>query len=199
MQIIHKHILHLIKEKTKVIDIGCADGCLAKLLQKEKLCKLQAIEINPEFVRQSISNGIATILGEAPEELQPFSDNVFDYAILSDSLQVMANPREVLEQALRIARSTILIVPNFGNIKNRIYLGFRGKMPVTKELSYQWYETPNIHFSTLLDIKNLCEEMQADITEKYIIRGEKLKRFKYYLLPNLFADKILLILQKAPS
>jgi methionine biosynthesis protein MetW len=109
------------------------------------------------------------IQGDADTDLQYYPDQAYDFAVLSQTLQTLRNPKEVLEQLVRIARHAVVSVPNFGHWKNRLYLACKGRMPVTKALSYQWYDTPNIHFCTISDFVNLCDELGFTIEKRLYV------------------------------
>ena len=191
-------ITRIIHHKAKVIDIACGNGKLLSHMVESKDIDAHGIEIQSKNVADGLSNGLAIIQGDATTELQYYADNAFDYAILSMSLQVMGKPREVLKQAIRIAKYTIITMPNFGHIQNRLALMFSGKMPVTKQLSFEWYETPNIHFSTIADMVALVESVGGDIvTRRYQKSNGDIKDFKGYgyYSANIFARDGLIVVK----
>lgn len=159
-------IADTIKSHGKVIDIGCGKGALLAWLRDNKQVQGHGIEIEADRVAEGVANGLSLIQGNADRDLQYYPDKGFDTAILSLTMQVMRQPREVLEQALRIAGQVVVVIPNFGQIQTRLYLLLKGRMPVTKELSYQWYETPNIHFCTIKDMVALAEELRCTIERR---------------------------------
>ena len=159
-------IADTIKSHGKVIDIGCGKGALLAWLRDNKQVQGHGIEIEADRVAEGVANGLSLIQGNADRDLQYYPDKGFDTAILSLTMQVMRQPREVLEQALRIAGQVVVVIPNFGQIQTRLYLLLKGRMPVTKELSYQWYETPNIHFCTIKDMVSLAEELRCTIERR---------------------------------
>jgi len=172
-------VADLIDDNSKVIDIGCGDGVLVEFLEKEKNVKAHGIEVESKRVSRAVGKGLSIIQGNADDDLQYYGDKSFDYAILGQTLQVMSKPKDVLEEALRIADKVILVIPNFGYISNRTFFYLKGMMPVTKQLSYEWYETPNIHFCTIKDMVNLAKEVDSKIEERfYINKSQKLKKFK---------------------
>ena len=169
-------ILKLIESDKKVLDIGCGEGDLIKKLKKNKNCDARGIEVNGELVRNAISTGLIVVQGDAEKDLNQYSDESFDYAILSQTLQAMYNPKKVLLEMLRISSKIIVSFPNFGHWKIRIKLLTSGKMPITKGLPFTWYETPNIHFFTLKDFQQMCSESNIYI-EKSIGLTESGKQF----------------------
>jgi methionine biosynthesis protein MetW len=163
-----------IKPNSKVIDIGCGEGNYLQKLKNQKQIKAFGLEISAEKVASAVTKGISVIQGDGDFDLAAYptknegeNNKGFDYTILADSLQVMKKPKEVLENCQRISNEILVSIPNFGYYKNRMQLFFQGIMPVTKELSYEWYETPNIHFSTIRDFINLCDKIGLNIKEAH--------------------------------
>jgi len=157
----------LIDSHSRVLDIGCGEGGLIDQLKKNIFAKTHGIELNPELARKAIAKGFSVIQGNAEKDLQQYSSHSFDYVILSQTLQAMINPKEVLLELLRIGGKAIVSFPNFGHWKIRLQLLLSGKMPVTESLPYAWYDTPNIHFFTIKDFQNLCVDLNI-VIEKSI-------------------------------
>lgn len=192
-------IAELITPNTKVMDIGCGEGELLSYLEQEKQVSPHGIEVDSPRVSAALAKGLSVVQGDADSDLQYYPDNAFDYVILGMTLQVMRRPKEVLEQSLRIGERVILVIPNFGHIRNRWYLGSRGRMPVTKELSYQWYETPNIHFCTIKDMVALAKELGCEIeTRIYLTKDGKPHPFRGngFLKANLMGEQGIFVLRK---
>lgn len=175
----------IIKANSKVIDIGCGEGELLHKLKLEKNILPHGVEIESSRVAKCLEKGLAVIQGDADFDLEHYpnkedASKAFDYIILANTMQVMRHPKHLLQHARRIAHKTLVSVPNFGYYKNRLYLGLKGKMPVTSELSYQWYETPNIHFSTIRDFIELAQKVGFNIEEsKYITTSGEVKSFNH--------------------
>mgnify|MGYP003347236359 FL=1 len=140
------HLAEMVAEGSRVLDVGCGDGTLLRLLAEKRGADARGIELSQKGVNECVAKGLSVIQGDADSDLIFYPDQSFDYVILSQTLQAMNRPREVVEHMLRIGRYAIVSFPNFGHWRIRFQLLFSGRMPVTKNLSYSWYETPNIHF-----------------------------------------------------
>ena len=158
-----KVIADLLPNNTKVLDVGCGDGSLMNLLTKEKNIKVRGLELNQENVQDCIRKGLPVIQGNAETELHQFPDKSFDYVVLSQTLQAFYDPEKVLRNLLRIGKSVIISIPNFGYWKVRFKLLFFGKMPVTKTLPNSWYDTPNLHMCTIKDLFDFCDKKNINI------------------------------------
>ena len=155
----------LISKGSKVLDIGCGEGELIAQLENNIKAITHGIELNPKLARKAIAKGFNVIEGDAEKDLNQFSNNSFDYVILSQTLQAMIKPKDVLLNLLRVGNKAIVSFPNFGYWKIRLQLLINGKMPVTEGLPYAWYDTPNIHFFTIKDFQNLCEDLNIIIEQ----------------------------------
>ncbi len=162
-------IAGLIEPGSKVLDVGCGTGDLLALLVEQKQVIAHGLELDADRVAIALSRGLSVIQGDADQVLTHYPDNSYDYAVLCQTLQATKRPKDVLEELLRIAERAIVSIPNFGHWRNRVYLALNGRMPVTKALSYAWYETPNIHFSTLLDFLALADELSCVVEQRYTL------------------------------
>jgi methionine biosynthesis protein MetW len=191
-------IAKLINSKAKVLDIGCGEGELLEILQNEKEVDARGIEINEKSVSKAVSKGISVIQGNADKDLKHYPDNSFDYAILSQTIQAMFEPKEIIKQMLRIADNAIISLPNFAYYKNRFYLLFKGEMPVRKTIPHSWYNTPNIHFCSIDDFINLCQEMGFTIKHKTFLSQnfQIMKGIKSGFLANFFAEFGVFVISK---
>jgi methionine biosynthesis protein MetW len=158
-----KEILRLVRPGARVLDVGCADGSLLELLTREKSVDGQGLELSPAGVSACLARGLAVVQGDADHDLDDFPSRAFDYAILSDTLQSMRDPRHVLSELLRIAGRAVVSLPNFGHWRVRFSLLFNGRMPETRALPEPWWSTPNIHLCTLADFTDLCRSLDLRI------------------------------------
>jgi len=166
-------ISELIKNNTRVLDVGCGDGTLMKYLKDNKNIDTRGLEISKNNVQDCISKGLSIIEGNAEKDLHQFQNSTFDYAVLSQTLQAFYNPEKVIEDLLRVANKAIVTIPNFGYWKVRIHLLFKGTMPVTENLPNEWYNTPNLHMCTIKDFFNFCSEKKIELYKSIALNGEK--------------------------
>jgi methionine biosynthesis protein MetW len=154
-----REILRLVRPGSRVLDIGCGEGALLDLLAREKSVDGRGLEISPTRVAACLARGLAVVQGDADRDLADFPSHGFDYAILSQTLQTVREPRTVLNELLRIAERAIVSVPNFGHWRVRLALLTTGRMPMTGSLPEPWWSTPNIHLCTLKDFTFLCQDL----------------------------------------
>ncbi len=164
-----KSLADLVEPSSTLLDVGCGSGDLLKWLVTEKKVKGRGMELSQQGVNQCIAKGLAVIQGDADIDLEYYPSQAYDYVVLSQTLQTLRNPQDVVGHLVRIGRRAIVSVPNFGHWKNRLYLAVHGRMPVTKTLSYQWYDTPNIHFCTITDFENLCDGLGITIEKRLYV------------------------------
>ena len=184
-----KVIAELLPKNVRVLDVGCGDGSLMDLIIKEKNIEARGLEIKEEHVKKCIYKGLSVIEGNAETELLQFPDQSFDYVVLSQTLQAFYNPEKVLKELLRVGKSAIVSIPNFGYWKVRTSLLIFGKMPVTKTLPYNWHNTPNLHMCTIKDMFNFCNEKNIKIDKILGINEDKTSQIKRSNLEikNLFS------------
>ena len=187
----HQNILDMVKDGAHVVDIGCGDGTLLNVLREKKHVAGDGVDIDVAQIEEALADGHDMFWEDTDEGLESFPDRHYDTAIVSDTLQEVKNPRRLLSEALRIADEAIVTFPNFAAYRIRFTLAFTGHLPVSKQLPFQWYDTPNIHCVTLKDFRNLCEQEGYEIRE---VRAESRHLFGKILLAlgfkNLGASKI---------
>ncbi len=191
-------IADLIEPGTKVFDVGCGEGEMLSLLLQKKQVQARGIEIDPARVGICLKKGLSVMQGDVDVDLAHYPANAFDYAILTQTLQVTKYPDKILTQALRVAKRVVVSIPNFGYWENRLQLLFRGRMPVTGTLSYQWYETPNIHFCTIRDFVVLCKDLGIKIEKRLaLLPSGKIMHFSGAgLCANVFGEQGVFVLTK---
>lgn len=156
-------VADMVAKGSRVLDIGSGDGSLLQLLRDRRAIDGRGIEISREGVNECLAKGLPVIQGDADTDLADYPDDAFDYVILSQTIQATRQPKVVLEHLLRIGRRAIVSFPNFGHWRVRFDLTFRGRMPVTENMPFSWYDTPNIHFCTIRDFVELCNEVGAEM------------------------------------
>lgn len=192
-----KIISDLIPNGSTVIDVGCNDGSLLEYLNKEKNIEGRGMEIDQEKVRLCLSKGISVVEGDADLDLFDYPDDLFDFSILTYTLQATKSPKTVLTQLVRISKKSIISFPNFGHWLIGTSLLFKRKMPVSNRLSYSWHETPNLHFCTINDFIYLCEETNIKIEIKANLKNHKLSKFNgRSLLDSYFFEAGLFLVSK---
>ena len=152
----------------RVLDLGCGDGTLLKMLIETRGAHGYGVDIDDANVLAAIANGINVIQSNLDAGLAGFVDGAFDHVVLSRTLQTIRHTQEVLAAMLRVGREAVVSFPNFGYWKNRLAV-LGGRMPVSEDLPYQWYDSPNVRFFTMLDFEALCEEMKILVRERQVL------------------------------
>jgi methionine biosynthesis protein MetW len=181
-------IAEWIGQGERVLDLGCGDGELLDKLHHTKSVKGLGIEIDHDNITTCIGRGVNVIDKNIDEGLAGIEDASFDTVVMTQALQVMHRPDLIVEEMLRIGQQGIVTFPNFAHWRARFYLAFRGKMPVSKFLSYQWYDTPNIHFCTFKDFESLCISRNIRILERTVVDNTLRQRWWHKLWPNMMGE-----------
>lgn len=172
---------------SRVLDLGCGEGTLLKLLRDQKRVDGLGMEIDHDKITQCIANGIPVVEQDLDAGLANLQDKSFDTVVMAYALQAMFYPDKVLEEMLRVGRQCIVTFPNFGHWRCRVQLGVRGRMPVSELLPYSWYDTPNIHFCTVRDFERLCRERGIRILNREVVGENNRETTMAQLWPNAFA------------
>ena len=157
---------------SRILDLGCGDGSILEVLKLNKSVDGCGIEIDKENILACLEKGLEVIEQNIDEGLTNFQDKSFDTVLVSQTIQVLKNPKQALEEITRIGHQSIIVIPNFGHWRSRLTVFLGGKMPVTETLPDKWYETQNIHLCTVADFENLCTELDITVEEKKILNAE---------------------------
>ena len=184
---INNSIHSWVKPKSRVLDLGCGDGTLLAQLEQDLDIRGYGLEIDPDSINQCVAKGVNVVEQDLNKGMANFADDSFDTVIMTQALQAMRFPHLVLDEMLRIGSQCVITFPNFGHWKARAYLTLRGRMPVTKQLTYQWYDTPNIHFCTVRDFEALCYNKGIHILARDVVGNTQRQPVLAGTWPNLFA------------
>ncbi|MBM3357222.1 MAG: methionine biosynthesis protein MetW [Betaproteobacteria bacterium] len=174
------------------LDLGCGDGSLLRYLRESRSVTGYGVEIDDERVLACVVNGVSVIQGDLERGLSDFEDRSFDYVILSQTLQAVRNNERVIREMLRVGREGIVTFPNFGYWKNRLQV-LAGYTPVSENLPYQWFETPNVHLCTIDDFERFCAAHRVEILERKVLTRGRTVNF----LPNLLGSLAVYRFQRA--
>lgn len=189
-------ITELVPAGSRVLDLGCGDGSLMTHLRDGRGCSVRGVEVDHADIAAAIAQGLSVVENDLDEGLGGYRDGTFDVVILSQTLQVVKRPAFVLREMLRVGGKGIVSFPNFGYWRIRGYLASRGRMPVSRSIPYSWYDTPNIHHTTLKDFRDFVSANDGRIeTEIPLLTGNwhrrEVRRVEF--APNLFADTVVAV------
>lgn len=184
----------LIEPESSVLDVGCGDGELLARLIEDKNITARSIELDQELVIHCIRRGLSTIHRDIERGLAQYADDSFDYAILSQTLQTVKEPEKVFAELLRVAKKVIVSFPNFAHWRCRVQLFFTGHAPVTKQLPFEWCNTPNIHCLSLKDFEQFCKRLAVRVERKIPLIKNRLSPIRF--APNLLAEQVIYVMSK---
>ncbi len=194
MRVDYELIESLIEADSSVLDVGCGDGELLANLKADKNIRGKGVELTQELVLECVNRGLPIIQHDIENGLGMHGDKSFDYAILSQTVQTVKNTEKVLGELLRIGKKVIVSFPNFANWKCRLGLIFGGKAPVTKQLPFEWYNSPNIHCLTLKDFDEFCEKLSAKVEKRIPLIKTRISPVKF--AANLLAEQAIYVVRK---
>ena len=190
-------IADMVRPGSRVLDVGCGDGALLAHLVHTKGVDGRGIELSMDGVKFCVNHGLSVIQGDADTDLRDYPSDAFDYVILSQTLQAMRSPRDVLLDLVRIGKHAVVSLPNFGHWRVRAWLLFFGQMPVTERLGHQWWNTPNIHLCTITDFVGLCRNLGIVIEDTVILdRFDRVRGHGFDGFANLIAEQAVFLLRR---
>jgi len=179
-------VLDWIPSQSKVIDFGCGDGILLKILSEQKSITGYGVENDPDKINACIINGVSVIQQDIDAGIQNYKGMGFDFAVMASSIQCLRKPRDAMKNILKVANECVITLPNFGNWELRLGI-LNGKMPSSAQLPAKWYETKNLHLCTIADFEELCCEESFVIKKKVYLNRNGRSSWLANRLPNLFA------------
>lgn len=190
-------IAESVPEGSRVLDLGCGDGRLLAKLRDERGCTVRGVEIDEKSVVAAIARGISVARFDLDEGLGMYRDGSFDVVILSQTLQVVRRPAFLLAEMMRVGGVCLVSYPNFAHWKVRAYLALRGRMPVSDQIPYTWYETPNIHHTTILDFRELVSDLGGTLEREIVLRENTPGHLKrVHRFPTLRGETVVVLLRK---
>jgi len=190
-------IMNQVAPGSHVLDLGCGDGRLLAALRDAHGCTVQGVELDLQGILATIGRGVPVIQADLDAGLPEIPDDAFDVAVLSQTLQQVRRPKALLIEILRVARKALVVVPNFGYWRARVQLVLYGRAPVTRSLPFAWYDTPNLHFMSMHDFRDLVESLDFRVEKALpIIKNRAVDRA---WAANLRAESALYVLQRPPA
>ena len=177
-----------IEPESRVLDLGCGNGTLLNYLKNTKQVRGIGLEIDEENIQCCIQNGVNVIEQNLDQGLSNFQSGSFETVLLAQTLQALSNPDRLIDEMLRIGERGIVTFPNFGNWKSRLYLATKGRMPVSKFMPHQWYDTPNIHFCTVKDFDTLCKTKNIHVLTRTVVDSQHQGSWAVKSWPNFLGE-----------
>ena len=192
-------IAALIKPGARVLDLGCGNGELLKCLTTEKGVNGYGIENDATAISACVAAGVNVIEHDLDDGLGRFPESSFDMVVMTETLQAVSAPSQLLDEMLRIGEECVVTFPNFGHWLCRLQLATRGRMPVARHLPHNWYDTPNIHLCTFRDFELLVTHKGLPIIERFVVNGDHDFQAHINRFPNLFGTTAFYRLGRAPG
>jgi methionine biosynthesis protein MetW len=183
-----KLIQQWVDNDQRVLDLGCGEGELLDHLTQHKNVEGVGLERDPKQITKCIAKGLNVVHRDLNKGIAHISDQSFDLVIMTQALQVVDRPDELLNEMVRVAKTAIVTFPNFGHWSTRFYLGFKGKMPMSETLPHRWFNTPNIHLCTFIDFEELCRNNGITIKRRTVVDSRHQSNWKLKILPNVFGE-----------
>lgn len=181
-------IQNWIQPESRVLDLGCGDGSLLSYLAETKNIRGIGLEIDGENIESCISRGVNVIQQDIDQGLSNFQSDSFETVLLTQTIQASSKPDRLVDEMLRIGKQGIVTFPNFGNWKSRLTLAGNGRMPISKFMPHQWYNTPNIHFCTVKDFDSLCAEKNIKVLARTVVDSKHQGSLAMKAWPNLLGE-----------
>lgn len=187
-----------VKPNSQVLDLGCGEGMLLRYLRDHKGTRGYGLEINQDRITTCIANGVHVIEQDLNKGLINYKDRSFDTVIMSQAIQAVQRPDQLLDEMLRVGQEAIITFPNFGHWRTRLYLALKGEMPMSETLPHSWYNTPNIHLCTVRDFERLCADKQIRIVNKTVVDESHQEHWAIRLWPALLGELAIYHLTRRP-
>jgi len=184
----------LIEPGSTVLDVGCGDGELLANLMRDRNIRAEGIELEQDLVLDCVCRRLPIIQHDIEQGLKNYADKSYDYVILSQTLQTIRNPEKVFNELLRVGRKVVVSFPNFAHYKSRAQLFFTGTAPLTRQLPFEWHNSPNIHFLSLKDFDTFCKNLNVKVEKKIPLIKTRISPVKF--APNLFAEQAIYVTSK---
>lgn len=190
-------VISLIPRGSRVLDLGCGDGSLMAHLRDERGCDVRGVEVSGQELATALRRGLSVVQGDLDEGLG-YPDGAFDVVVLSQTLQMVRQPALVLREMMRVGERGIVTFPNFGHWKVRSYLALKGRMPISESIPFSWYDTPNIHHTTIKDFRDFVAANGGEIEREIPLSAGEWRREirEVRVAPNLLADTAVAVVRK---